>query len=290
MKINKKIILFFILVLNILCTSIISISQVNKLDNGDSKNLDKVIQGQSFLIKKVCNADLTNEQRVVCVLEMLSPLGVLDPFAKAPNEGIDTILNLLTGFHLASVGLDEESVQGFVQLPLKQGMEFDYQNFFLENKDNFQKILKTFDENKWLHILGVWQAKLSRINNIVFDHSNNIVWKMEENGSYFQYDNFKYVPLDTQMEFVEKIPELKKIEPTIVTYLTSALMSSRVKTVYRCEGKVIVIMKGLSDNAYGFIHGASTASEGLDCGLLSNRFEIKKEEKLEDGWIFWVSS
>lgn len=62
----------------------------------------------------------------------------------------------------------------------------------------------------------------------------------------------------------------------------------KIQSVYKCEDKVIVVVDGLSDNAFGYIYNTKSGSD-VNCGVLKGRFRVYKDEVITDKWRFWFA-
>jgi len=86
------------------------------------------------------------------------------------------------------------------------------------------------------------------------------------------------------------LPEGDKIlqrNSFVMKNVSKAMTASSINAVYKCADVIIVILGGVTNNAFGYIHGADSAEE-VNCGLLTDRFEIIKDEKMDTNWRYWI--
>ncbi|HSW96843.1 MAG TPA: hypothetical protein VLF89_03380 [Candidatus Saccharimonadales bacterium] len=225
---------------------------------------------------------IARQDKIKIFYDLMGPLGGFDPIAKPKEiQNIHAIINYLYGytFNLFDFPLDEAGYS--VTAPLRYENDFDAEAYFKENKQHLDNFAQTFLTDNSLTILGIGQSSIYRINNYFGDTKREFYWKtMITDKPYFSY---KIVHQKDNSE-IQTILELKKTYNSILQQMTNV----DIQAMYKCEDKVIIIIDGLSDNAFGYVYHATDARD-VNCGVLSGRFRIFKNQKMDGQWTYWAA-
>jgi len=222
--------------------------------------------------------------------DLLAPLGAFDPIASNNGDEIQiTTFTTMFGYYAASVDISKDKTMFIVESPLRFAIEdFDYKDYYKINSKKLTNLDNAMNSLDDVEVLGSWTSGMARVNNVFFDFEQGIAWVLipGDDGLY-GYKNVEFIDDDNKLmdNFSMQSLRLKDFDGTVK--LLVDMYDISISTVYKCSGKTIYIIGSIGDNGFGFIKGANSAEE-VNCGLLSNRFEIITDEELEDGWRFWI--
>lgn len=213
-------------------------------------------------------------------LDLMAPLGVLDPYATESSSRKDAaaLMNQMFGWYGTKYGLSEDRILELVERPLSYAMvNFDVDDYFKQNKSILDDIYSRVNSDANLKILAFWSSGIERVNDTF--NAEVGFWKQDKtSGDFIDLSNVKFADSNTQTE---------SLTDSIATLATIQKMADiNVTIAYKCSGRTILIMGATADNASGFIRNGNASD--VNCGLLASRFDIIKELKLDGDWTFWV--
>lgn len=257
--------------------------------------IQPLLAGHTKLVKKLMG-NLTGFKKESRFLDLFAPLGPLDPYADetgaSPAEiGLTVpIQNIELGYFAAMLEFPESEAGELAESPLKFALEkFDYADYFKQNHQKLTLLQTTVESMPDLKIIGFWSSGLNRINNVFGDYEHKLMWKLEKrNGSFYDFDSVTVHSINEDRSILSQDTiSTRGLDWEKTDLLLTELPKINVTTIYVCGSKTIYILGATADNGFGFIHGADSAEE-VNCGYLRDRFEIIKDEKLDDKWRFWI--
>jgi hypothetical protein len=238
------------------------------------EEVDPIIRQQKDLVAMYLNSIHSTRKRVDVLYDLMAPLGPFDPISK-PEETKNArdLVNLLFGYYSAKFEIDSEIVPGyFATSPLRFADNFDETDYFKKSKNELNDIARVVERDTNISILASWKASIYRINNSFGDTERNFYWEViEQNSPYYKYK------IRNKNEKVES------------NYLLDQMKELGIQVLYKCEDKIIFIITGTSNNAFGYIYNAPS-SKDINCGLLANRFSIVKDVAIDDKWRYWIAN
>lgn len=239
------------------------------------KTLEPIINSQKELASMYLKAIPTTKGRIAILYDLMAPLGPFDPISTMEEaKNSKEIINLLFGFYSSEFKIGSEVEPGyFATSPLRFAQSFDHDRYFKEYKSKLNALAQMVQNNQHISVVGNWKSSIYRINNDFGDTKRDYYWQINESNPYFTYK------IDD--EFATNKNEFKDI--------FKQMEDLGINVVYKCEDKVIFIVTGTSNNAYGFIYNATSAKD-INCGLLSDRFNVVKAQEMDSQWRYWIAN
>ncbi len=248
---------------------------------------EEIIESQDMFIDELIYEDMSEAEIESRLLDLISPLGPLDPLAKEKGSGyISASQNMSFGYFFSKYGFTQERTLELVELPLNYARnDFDEELYFNENQQLLNEINSEISDIEEIEILAYWSSGLNRVNNIFSDGEQDIMWKLNEPEGLF-YD-FAKVEVYNLVDAVNTMPEFDDFDYGALQPIKNDMASINVSVIYKCRSNIIYILGATADNGFGYIYGADEA-ENVNCCLLSERFEIIESKEMDDDWIFWI--
>lgn len=257
-------------------------SSVDTQKAAKEMKIQDIHKKQKNILDFYTSQPLSNQTKVMVFYELMEPLGGLDPIAK-PEEikDIHATVNFLFGLYYENFGFSEPA--GYAATaPIRHKADFEEVTFFKENKQTLELLVDSIEYDNLLSVLSWGYSTNYRINEYFGDDIRNFYWKINTDNSPF------YSPeiIKSDSEEYQTLVSLKKDYGTLI----DKMAEMKIQSIYKCDDKVIVIVDGVADNAFGYIYNAQTGSD-VNCGVLKGRFRIDKyiDKPITDKWRFWFA-
>ncbi len=242
---------------------------------------NKVLVHQRNILELYRKVNFGPNEITQVFIDLMAPLGPLNPIYKEGNENDTKLINFLFGAYGAQLAISESDVIDLAKVPLILARGFSESKFFTVSRNDLNKLKDSFLADSETKTIGIWHSSIYRINDYFGDPKRKIYWQEESEGRYVTYSNIATDEAKLSQEHINLLQKnIEKIEGMKKMYIS---------TLYKCNGKLILIFSGTSNNAFGLIYGASSSKE-INCGVLKGRFRIIKDTKLDDQWRFWVAN
>lgn len=259
--------------------------QFHKAPITDDKNIaarqqevDIIYPRQKQIIDFYQSLQLDKQTKIYIFYELMGPLGGLDAIS-SPSGIVDihATINYLYGFNFRAFGFPTEESGYSVTAPVRNELDFPEKEYFAKTKNELSSLAKSFENDKELDVLSLGYSTNYRINNYFGDDMRNFYWKINKDpGDPF----YKYEILSKNNEEVNGLRNKYNSLFRIMDKL-------KIQTVYKCGDKIIFIVDGVADNAFGYIYNAKNSND-VNCGLL-DRFRIQKDIPVDENWRFWFA-
>lgn len=245
------------------------------------KETDDILTRQKSIRNFYTSQPLDEQTKAMVFYELMGPLGGLDPIEKpAEIKDVHATVNFLFGAYFGVFHFPTDEAGYAATAPIRNESDFDEKDFFNKNKSTLEQLAETFENDNNLHILNWGYSTNYRINDYFGDDVRKFYWKISTDTSPF----YSYEVVQPDSKDYEALVSLKKEYGMLI----NKMAGMKIQSVYTCDDKVIIIVDGLSDNAFGYIYNAQSASE-VNCGVLKGRFRIYSDEVIADKWRFWFA-
>ncbi len=285
-----------LVIISIIISQIVFLVMVSKQSDTDKVVISKydpeqvaiysqassIISNQSQIAELYLNANLNAERKRAIFFDLMAPLGALDPIANPKKTPyVREIVNFLFGRYSRDFGIPANDVQPLVEAPLRYASSFNEKEYFKKYKSQLETYASTFENDSKLEILSYWATSIHRVNNYFGDADRAFGWEVIQNDTPFY--EYKNISKESVNDSIRNITVQKYVD------LVNQLYDIEIESIYKCNNHLIFIISGTSNNALGLIYN-STASDGINCGLLEGRFKVIKDLKLDDKWRYWVAN
>lgn len=245
-----------------------------------NKEVDNIEPRQKQIIDFYNSLELDKQTKIQIFYELMGPLGGLDPIASpSALPDIHATINYLYGVNFNNFNFPKDEVLYSVTAPIRHEQNFNVVGFFNKNKITLSALASVFNNDTELNALSLGYSTNYKINNYFGDDIRNYYWVIYLDPNTSPYYSYRVLSKNNK----EIISLRKKYDP-----IFKALDILKLQTIYKCEDKVIFIVDGLADNAFGYIYNSKDSNE-VNCGAL-NRFRIKKDIYLNEKWRFWSAN
>lgn len=264
-------------------------SPVPTIENNEAveRYIDEITETQKPLLElyKPEFESMTEDEQRLFLMNSFTPLGIFDPFQHPDDQvNVKGLSNFLLGYYAGEnrFNLPLEQVQGMINQTILYGEDvFEADSFYTENQEQLAKLVESMEFLEDISIIADFGSGLSRYNNSYGDSKLNQYWHVPESDDNF-YGEITFLSNDT-------LPLAEELKDIVVRSesIHQIMLDLDIESVYQCDDKIILIIAGISNNAFGYIYNADSADE-VNCGVLKDRFRISTEIPVGDDWIYWV--
>lgn len=252
-----------------------------EVDN--SEVIEEILTNQKPIIDLYKNAGVADSEKEALLYDLTSPFGVFDPIS---DPGLipraDELVNFLFGYYGKELGMSEQEVFIIIDKLFAYANSFDEKKYFTRHQKTFEDVADTFPlEN--VKIIGVWATSIMRVDNYFLDLERKFTWDLIASGSgLYSYD---ILP--------ERTTDRERVETRNNTFykyeeLMGEMYTAGIESIYTCGDSLIFILGGVTDNAFGYVY--RPGPNGVNCGVLKDRFNIIANKEVAQDWRFWVAN